>query len=510
MTSPTPDDPQLISFYLPQFHPIPENDEWWGKGFTEWSNVVRARPLFPGHQQPHLPADLGFYDLRLPEVRQAQADLAREFGIHGFCYYHYWFNGKRLLGRPFDEVLASGQPDLPFCLCWANENWTRRWDGRDKEILIQQRYCEEDDRDHIRWLATAFRDPRYIRVGGRPLFLVYRVSALPNPARTAAEWREEARALGVGELYLCRVESFADDRDDPRTIGFDAGVEFQPDALNLSFPVFQDTNKIYDYPVTVEQMRQRAATTYPRFPCVMPSWDNSARRKWGAVIFRDSSPRLYEEWLEDVLLKCPTAESGERIVFINAWNEWAEGNHLEPCQRWGHGYLEATRNALLRARRGSPTQERTVPPAPARPTSQDLLARVDAELKAATEQLEYLNSLIDYYQRVRSTLHDLAYLIPRESPFILVDQDEFRSYLGDDRPVTPFLEKEGQYWGPPADDETAIREAERLRQFGAQYMAFLWPAFWWLEYYAGLRQHLRSRYRCVLENNRLVVFHLGA
>ena len=182
--------PRLIAFYLPQFHPIPENDLWWGKGFTEWTNVAKAKPVFRGHYQPQFPADLGFYDLRLPEVREAQADLAREHEIHGFCYYHYWFNGRRLLQRPFEEVLATGKPNFPFCLCWANENWTRVWDGRDRQVLLTQNYNDADDRAHLQALASAFADPRYLRVDNKPLFLVYRAHRLPEPKRTTDVWRE--------------------------------------------------------------------------------------------------------------------------------------------------------------------------------------------------------------------------------------------------------------------------------------------------------------------------------
>jgi lipopolysaccharide biosynthesis protein len=257
-------NPRLIAFYLPQFHPIPENDEWWGKGFTEWTNVTKSRPLFTDHYQPHLPGDLGFYDLRLPEVREAQAELAKKFGIYGFCYYHYWFNGKRIVERPFNEVLTAGKPNFPFCLCWANENWTRAWDGGDSELLIEQKYSEEDDIRHIHWLVRAFQDDRYIKISGKPLFLIYRASNLPDPLRITTIWRKEAFKLGIKDIYLCKVESFPSEHGDPAKDGFDAAVEFQPDWLNLGPPLRKkpfwyllnkfglyksayQTNRIYDY-----------------------------------------------------------------------------------------------------------------------------------------------------------------------------------------------------------------------------------------------------------------------
>jgi lipopolysaccharide biosynthesis protein len=356
---------RLLAFYLPQYHPIPENDAWWGAGFTDWWNVRKARPLFPGHDQPREPADLGYYDLRDPAVRARQADLARAHGVDGFCYYHYWFLGRRLLERPFDEVLASGEPDFPFCLCWANEPWTRRWDGAAGDVLVPQGYSREDDLAHIRWLVRAFADRRYIKVDGRPLFLVYRSSRLPDPLATTGLWRERARQAGFPDLYLCRVESFPSERGDPRASGFDAAVEFQPRwsslgpglrrgphwwlarALGWSHPVY-GRHRIHRY-ATAVRWAARGRAPYPRFRCVMPGWDNSPRRPREAAIFVGATPEAYEAWLTEAIESTHPASPEENLVFVNAWNEWAEGAHLEPCRRWGREYLEATLSAVRRA-----------------------------------------------------------------------------------------------------------------------------------------------------------------
>jgi lipopolysaccharide biosynthesis protein len=364
---------RAICFHLPQYHPIRENDEWWGKGFTDWTNVARTRPRFKDHYQPHLPADLGFYDLRLPEAREAQAELARQHGIHGFCYYHYWFNGRRLLERPFNEILASGQPSFPFCLCWANENWTRRWDGQERDVLLEQNYSDEDDLNHIRWLANAFRDPRYIRVEGKPIFLVYRLSRLPNPARSVEIWRNEASALGVGDIFICNVESMPSEHGLAPLCKLDGTVEFAPDwdalppqlrgnwltrklsrspkllrtagKLGLTEPWLVE-DRVFSYAEFVQKMTAKPDPSYLRFPGAMPSWDNSSRRRSGAFIFKGSTPELYEKLLRAAVRKARSAHPQDPVVFINAWNEWAEGNHLEPCQRWGDGYLRATLRAL--------------------------------------------------------------------------------------------------------------------------------------------------------------------
>lgn len=351
-------DVRLICFYLPQYHPIPENDRWWGTGFTDWTNVARAKPWYPRHHQPQLPADLGFYDLRVPEVREAQARMASEYGIHGFCYHHYDFGGRRLLDRPFNEVLASGKPDFPFCVCWANENWTRGWDGSESEILIQQQHSDEDDLRFIQCLIPAFKERRYICVNDRPLLVVYRTDILPDPARTAAIWRRAAKEAGLEDLYLCRAETFTSYGSyvDPVEIGFDAALEFPPHAIRstcLNDSVIPRDSAfagaVLDYEQVMLNALKRPDPPYKLFRGVMPAWDNTARRRDDPYIFAHSSAELYEEWLAACISWTKQRHvADERLVFINAWNEWAEGCHLEPDTRYGRQYLEATRNARSR------------------------------------------------------------------------------------------------------------------------------------------------------------------
>jgi len=351
---------RTIAFYLPQFHPIPENDDWWGKGFTEWANVAKAKPLFRGHYQPHLPADLGFYDLRVPEVREAQADLARSHGITGFCYHHYWFGGKRMLERPFDEVLNSKTPDFPFCLSWANEPWSRTWTSEfsSAEILLDQTYSTEDDRRHIQYLIEAFKDKRYIRVNGKPLFLIYKVEHIGDRmSEMLSIWRKELNIAGIEDLYLVSVRT-------PPPDGFDASVDFFPgtghqpsrsrivNSLNYRLSKLvtgsRSKHRIYNYQEIVEHMLEKPYPDFKQFFCPVPGWDNTARRaEAGALILHNSTPDLFETWVEFCVEQTNQRFSGEeQILFINAWNEWAEGCHLEPDQRWGASFLEATRSAL--------------------------------------------------------------------------------------------------------------------------------------------------------------------
>jgi lipopolysaccharide biosynthesis protein len=353
-----------IAIYLPQFHPIPENDIWWGKGFTEWTNVTKSRPRFKGHYQPHLPADLGFYDLRLEEARIKQETLAKEFGIYGFCYYHYWFNGKRMLQEPLDRKLKNPNEDFPFMMCWANENWTKVWNGGVHDILLQQDYSEEDDRNHIEVLISYFKEDRYIKVDGKPIFIIYRPILFPNLKKTIEIWREAVINAGFPDLYLGFSQN-SEFNYEPKSKGFDFAFQFQPnfnirpEVLKTSFfkkNINRGLNKIgvsiknkyegvYDYEQYVKlQMDQHFKKNI--FPTVTPMWDNSARRKKNFFILHNSTPEKYKDWLKFVKENYPWDTVPENFLFINAWNEWAEGNHLEPCQKWGTEYLEVTKEIL--------------------------------------------------------------------------------------------------------------------------------------------------------------------
>jgi lipopolysaccharide biosynthesis protein len=345
---------RLVAFYLPQFHPIPENDAWWGRGFTEWTNVTRALPRFFGHYQPRLPADLGFYDLRLPEILREQAKLARRHGIYGFCFHHYWFGGRRLLERPLDILLAEPDIDLPFCLSWANESWSRTWTGSSTDILIEQRHSPEDDVAFIDSLKPAFRDPRYIRVNDRPILLVYRPSLLPAPRASMKRWRDRLIAAGLGDPFLVMVQSY--EQKDPQPYGFDAAVEFPPHKLGFDLPLSRKPlflidpdfrGEVRDYAAMVRRAVEAENPGYTLFRGVCPSWDNEARRPQRGVVFVDSTPKRFGWWLVQACRRAMRENPiGQRFVFINAWNEWAEGTYLEPDRHFGHAYLRETARVL--------------------------------------------------------------------------------------------------------------------------------------------------------------------
>ena len=364
---------RLIALYLPQFHPIPENDEWWGKGFTEWTNVAKATPLFRGHYQPHIPADLGFYDLRLPEARAAQAEMAREYGIEGFCWWHYWFgNGKRLLERPFNEVLRSGEPDFPFCLGWANASWTGIWYGAPDRILVEQKYPGRCDYEEHFWaVLEAFQDRRYITVGGKPLFVVFRPHELPEPRVFTDCWRELAHRAGLAGIHFAGVPSEVWDRWVPEDYGFDASI------LNNLYPAFIEAQRVpgdlanrlcrrttgkdfrtwyrtilarpyvVSYARALELAVPSLSAVCTQYPGVMPNWDNTPRSGLDGTVFCGSTPELFQVHLRRVLDQVSDRELDDRLVFVKSWNEWAEGNYLEPDLRFGRAYLEVVRDEVL-------------------------------------------------------------------------------------------------------------------------------------------------------------------
>ncbi len=344
----------LLAYYLPQFHPVPENDSWWGKGFTEWTSLGRALPRFAGHYQPRIPRDLGHYRLDGGDTLRRQAEMARGAGLHGFVFYFYWFNGRRLLEAPLEALLADRGIDLPFCLMWANENWSRRWDGSDQEVLITQDYRTRDEPALIAEFARHFADSRYIRLGGRPVLMVYRAQLIPDTAATVDRWRRLFRIAHGEDPLFVMAQSFGE--HDPRPAGMDAAVEFPPhkltgrtpmitDALHVLDPAFDA--EVYDYAAIARASVEEPEPAYPLIKTAAPGWDNDPRRQGAGTVLHGANPALYQAWLEDLIgFARRNPVEGEAIVCINAWNEWAEGAALEPDVHWGGAFLNSTGRAV--------------------------------------------------------------------------------------------------------------------------------------------------------------------
>jgi hypothetical protein len=347
---------RVIAFYLPQFHPIPENDAWWGPGFTEWINVAAARPLFRGHVQPHLPSELGFYDLRLDEVREQQAALARLHGIEGFCYWHYWFGGRLILERPFEEVLGSGSPRFPFMLGWANQTWSGIWHGEPDRVLIEQTYPGLDDHErHLRYLLEAFRDPRYIRIDGKPAFYVYRPREIPDVLEMTTLWRRIAREAGLPGLYLLAEDMLVDRARGP-IHGFDATVQVNLPRFLLRGPRRRLERWIHrgvvvhDYETWLPRFVTEDVSRHDVHPCAIPNWDNTPRSGRRGMVLAGSSPRSFGLQVRRACELVADKPRELRLIFAKSWNEWAEGNYLEPDREHGRAYLEALASEILSER----------------------------------------------------------------------------------------------------------------------------------------------------------------
>ena len=374
---------RVIALYLPQFHPIPENDEWWGKGFTEWTNVKKAKPLCKGHVQPRVPADLGYYDLRDPETRERQAELAREAGIEGFCYYHYWFgNGKQLLERPFNEVLASGKPDFPFCLCWANHDWTNKsWKKGNTQktgsMIMQMQYSEEDHINHFYNILPALRDKRYITVDGKPLFAVWAPRNIPNGKRFVELWQNLAKQNGLpgihfvgytanankklpnGKLSLYETNKASAFYQSVLDIGYDAVISsgltraqsIIQGRLGLAWNILTYKTRIpssshLDYSKVMRHYYVDEDAWENVYPTLLPQWDRTPRAGSKTEFLINSSPGKFQSTIEEALSYLKDKTSEHRILFLKAWNEWGEGNYVEPDQQFGHGWLDAIKNAI--------------------------------------------------------------------------------------------------------------------------------------------------------------------
>jgi hypothetical protein len=342
---------KAIAFYLPQFHAIPENNKWWGEGFTEWTNVKRAYPLFDGHYQPHVPGELGYYDLiNDKDIQKKQAELAVKHGIYGFCYYYYWFNGKRLLEKPFNNILNNPELNMPFCICWANENWTRRWDGMENEILMGQEHTPESDEKFIYDVLPILKDKRYITVNGAPILLIYRCDLFPDFKKTVSVWRKVAEENGLPHIHISTVKSPGWTYTEFDTVDCDSVTEFPPHKSypNLITKILSDGDDKYmwEYKGYVARAMNRKINKRLHFRGAMVNFDNTARRLKDASIFLNSTPEEYKKLLVSLVDFTSRYKEEERLIFINAWNEWAEGNHLEPDEKFGDHYLKATKEAL--------------------------------------------------------------------------------------------------------------------------------------------------------------------
>lgn len=363
---------RAIAMYLPQYYPIPENDEVWGKGYTEWTCTAKAKPLFRGHYQPRIPADLGFYDLRVPETRIAQAELAKNAGIEGFMYWHYWFgNGKRLLERPFNEVLQSGQPDFPFCLGWANHSWkTSTWKALshfhpENNIIVEQTYPGDDDIiAHFNCVLPAFKDKRYITVDEKPLFVVYAPMEIPNFMHFSEMWNKMAVQNGLKGVHFVGLTSCEESKySEVLKSGYDSvtvGYMWYAETLIQSKLIKYGLNMLrarlddrmvplakYDYKKIIKHLSSDLLKREDVFPIVIPQWDRSPRSGRRAIIYYGSTPELFKQHVDDIIGKIMDKPMDKRVFFVRSWNEWGEGNYIEPDQKFGTGYLDALREVLL-------------------------------------------------------------------------------------------------------------------------------------------------------------------
>ncbi len=354
---------RVIAFYLPQFHPIPENDVWWGIGFTEWTNVGKAKPLFRGHYQPRVPADLGYYDLRLPEIREQQAEMAKHAGIEGFAYWHYWFAGKQLLERPFNEVLQSGSPNFPFCLAWANETWSGIWHGDPSRILIDQTYPgKEDYESHFYANLNAFLDERYIKINGKPIFYIYKPFNIPDSEVFLNCWRELSIKNGLKGMYFIGQSFDEDQAKQILALGYDAvNTNWVRDALFYASPYNVVWNKIsrtllggkfnlaiWNFKKLTRKLSNNLDSINNYYPTILSGWDNSPRSGLRGRIFTNFTPDVFDDHVKDVLSKVEMKDYDSNVVFLKSWNEWAEGNYMEPDLRYGHKFLDVFRKNVLK------------------------------------------------------------------------------------------------------------------------------------------------------------------